>query len=336
MKKKNRRRTIINLILLFFLAAALFYVFGKDYQEILQSIRQVSVPDLLFLMGAGMIYQMLDAAVFYTMIHASLPSFRYRHAVTVTFLTVFGNVTTSGAGSIPMQSYYLYRHGMPVGAGVGAMMLEYVFHKTAVFLYAAAAILIQRRWLTQAVPELLRYVYPGFLICGLIIVALVLLCTWQKIGRLLARLLEKLPDTGKWSSRKKEWLKNLAVLYEESQKILRNPGCCQTLFLLNALKLTWLYLTPFWGIRILGISELSMGQTLILTAVMFLITGALPNVAGAGPIEFAFLMLFTPCIGRAQASAALILYRIPTYFFPFLVSAGVFLLVNRRMEQETL
>ena len=71
---------------------------------------------------------------------------------------------------------------------------------------------------------------------------------------------------------------------------------------------------------------------LLLAALMLLITSALPNVAGVGPMEFAFLLLFAPWADTAIASSALVLYRVATYFFPFLLSVIVFL----REEKKSL
>ena len=65
---------------------------------------------------------------------------------------------------------------------------------------------------------------------------------------------------------------------------------------------------------------------------MLLITSALPNVAGVGPVEFAFLLLFSQTADAGAASAALVLYRVATDFFPFLLSVIVFL----REEKKSL
>ena len=63
--------------------------------------------------------------------------------------------------------------------------------------------------------------------------------------------------------------------------------------------------------------------------VMLLLTGALPNVAGVGPTEFAFLLLFAPYAGQSGAALALVLYRAFTYYLPFLVSIGPFCRMGR-------
>lgn len=68
----------------------------------------------------------------------------------------------------------------------------------------------------------------------------------------------------------------------------------------------------------------------LLTALMHLISNALPNVVGVGPVEFAFMMIFSQYMDDAQASSALILYRTATFFFPFVLSVLVFRFVQKR------
>lgn len=130
----------------------------------------------------------------------------------MTFLGVFGNVATFSAGVIPMQSCYLRRCGLIVGSGVGTMTLEYVFYKTAILVYAAFMLLLQGRWFHSNGEGLARYLIWGYVICALIIAGLILACTWDKVQRLACWGIDRLPDSGKWQSRKKLWKENLAAL----------------------------------------------------------------------------------------------------------------------------
>lgn len=328
-RKEVNKKGIVNGVLLLFIVLLLLRVFGKDYREIADRLSRLSPAGLILILGAGVVCQLLDAAVFHTVIHRNQLSFPYGSALTVTLLTVFANVTTSGIGSIPLQSFYLYRHGMPVGSGIGAMTLEYALHKTTVFFYAAVAMCIKGPWLCDTIPGLGAYLLPGFIINGVIITALILACTCEKVKQLLLWLPEKLPNTQKWEKRRAEWKHNLTCLYEETGRLLHSPSCCTQVLALNICKLTWMYLIPWLSMRVLGIGGPEATQVLSLSAAMLLITGAIPNVAGVGPMEFAFLMLFTPYIGSAQACSALVLYRVATYFLPFLMSLFVFWKVRR-------
>ena len=142
MNKRKYRKIVLNLITITILLAILYLVFHKDYKAILDCVSNISLLNLLLLLAMGIGYQALDAAVCFTLVHERLSSFQFKQAVEVTFLGVFGNIATSTAGTIPLQSYYLYQQGMQVGSGMGLMILQYVFHKTTVFLYAAFMILI--------------------------------------------------------------------------------------------------------------------------------------------------------------------------------------------------
>ena len=57
----------------------------------------------------------------------------------------------------------------------------------------------------------------------------------------------------------------------------------------------------------------------------------MPCPMGVGPVEFAFVLIFSHYMEYAQASSALILYRIATFFFPFILSVIVFLRVQKRV-----
>ena len=331
----KKKKAAFNIVIFLILLAVIYLVFHEDYRAILECIGSVSVPALLFLLGMGAGYQLLDSAACFTLIHARFPALKYRQAVEITFLGIFGNVFTFSAGIIPMQSYYLYRKGMNVGSGIGTIILKYIFHKISIFCYVTVMFFAQRKWIKKTIPELSKYIYLGFAICAVIIVVLILLCTWEKVQQLLLQLIAKLPDTGKWEHRKAVWCKNLKALYSESRELVKNQVCCLKVAVWNVLKLVWLYSIPFVAMRILHISGLTFGKAQALTAVMFLIVGVLPHVAGIGPTEFAFLMLFTGYIGRVSASSTLILYRVATYFFPFLLSIGVFLKVKKSVLNET-
>lgn len=87
--------------------------------------------------------------------------------------------------------------------------------------------------------------------------------------------------------------------------------------------------------EILGISGPSFWHVQLLTALMHLISNALPNVAGVGPVEFAFVLIFSHYMEYAQASSALILFRVATFFFPFILSILVFLRVQRRVLNDS-
>ena len=106
-----------------------------------------------------------------------------------------------------------------LGMGVGYQLLD-----------AAAMLAIEYGWLKTAIPEELKYLLPGFLVCAGIVAVLLLLCTWKKLQRLLLYFIARLPDTGKWKEQKSIWTENLDALYKEAGCAVQNKTCCMKIF----------------------------------------------------------------------------------------------------------
>ena len=336
MDEKQRKSLWAGLAMLVFLPLLVFWVFRDDYQEIWSNVRRAPAGGLLLLLGLGIAYQLLESAAGLTLIRSQLPDLRFWQAAEVTFLGVFANVATFSAGIIPLQSWYLYRRGLTAGSGAGTMTLEYTFHKSAILVYATVMLLLQGRWLAGQDAGLARYMLLGYGVCTLIIIGLLLLCAWAKLQRLACLGIDRLPEGGKWGARKTAWKLNLTALFAQSHRLLRDRRrLCQVLAW-NSLKLFCLYLTLFLSIRLIGGAVLPLWRVQLLGGLMHIIVSALPNVAGMGPAEFSFLLVFSHFVGGGQLSSALILYRTATYFFPFIVSIFVFLAVQRHAAKEQL
>lgn len=330
MKKRKNLTMLIHMTTLILLGVVIFVVIGRDYRLIFQCIGRVSAGKLflLFVLGTG--YQLLDALACLILIRGQLPAFRYRQAVGITYLGIFANVATFSAGNVPLQSYELSRYGMNFGSAFGILTLKYVFHKAAVFLYGVILLLLYREWLLSQIPRLFPLVYAGFGVCAVVILVLGLLCTSRKLQYLFYRLLQKLPEKGRWARWKMLWEKNLKMLYSGARENLKDRGRCLKVFLLDLIKLFWLCLIPWCTFRLLGNVSAPLGEIQVLSAMMLLLVGVIPGVSGIGPTEIAFWLLFTSYFGRVQVASALVLYRVATYFFPFLVSFGVFAWYRRK------
>lgn len=332
MDKQHRKNLWTSLAMLILLPLLVFWVFRDNYQEIWSNIQAIPAAGLLLLLGLELAYQLLESAASLTLIRSQLPEFSFWQAVEVTFLGVFANVATFSAGIVPLQSWYLYRCGLMAGSGASTMTLEYTFHKSAILVYATVMLLLQGRWLAGQDAGLARYMLLGYGVCTLIIIGLLLLCAWAKLQRLACLGIDRLPEGGKWEARKTAWKLNLTALFAQSHRLLRDRRrLCQVLAW-NSLKLFCLYLTLFLSIRLIGGAVLPLWRVQLLGGLMHIIVSALPNVAGMGPAEFSFLLIFSRYMDYGRLSSALILYRTATFFFPFLLSVFVFLAVRRRVE----
>ena len=288
---------------------------------------------LALVLALGLTYPILEGCVSYVIVRGRLPRFTLQQGLDNAWSGTFGNVVTLGAGAVPFQTWYLYRCGLPAGKGVGLMTLQYVFHKTTVLLYATGMLLFQHAWLSANTTGVLKYLPMAYAVVALVIVTLVLVCVSPLIQNLARWLMQFLPKTEKWQQRRADWLEQLDVLGIESRLLLADKARCVQLFALQALKLFLLFCLPWLCIRFMQLSPLSFARVQLLTSLMLFVSNALPNVAGMGSIETAFLLLYSSFLPSGEVMSVLMFYRIASYYFVFAASAVGFFLAQRRLTR---
>ena len=192
------------------------------------------------------------------------------------------------------------------------------------------------RWLAANTTGVMRYLPMAYAVVAVIIVALVLLCVSPLVQNLARWLLGFLPKTEKWQQRRADWLEQLEVLGTESRRLLADKPRCLKIFALQALKLFGLFCLPYLCIRFMGLSPLGFWQVQLLTSLMLFVSNALPNVAGMGSIETAFLLVFGSFLEQGEVMSVLMLYRIASYYVVFAASAVGFFIAQRHLAQMEL
>ena len=95
-----------------------------------------------------------------------------------------------------------------------------------------------------------------------------------------------------------------------------------------------MYTIPSFCLRFMGLSSaLRFGQVQLLTALMLFLSNALPNVAGMGSIETAFLLVFGAFLTRGETMSVLMLFRIATYYVVVAVSAVGFFFAQKNANK---
>lgn len=317
MQNNYKRSFCISMGVILFFTLLMIFIFHNQWYRILELCKQVSFFSLFCVILSGVAYQLLEAKIFQTMLCSKSSNFPFCKCASTVYLGVFGNTALFTVGALPLQSYYLYVNGVTVGSGIGILTLEYVIHKLSVFIYSLGMLLfgwiIDVEGISVQLPFLLCAY--SFIIC--VSLFLIALCTWKKAKYFLIKQLYRLPNTEKWRKRKTKWVEQLETLYQEANQLIRNKKYCGRAFIWNILKLFVLYSIPFFCMRQLQSTELTFLQVQILSSFMVLMTNAMPNIAGMGSAETAFLFVFMPYIGKVSALAALLLYRIATYYAPF-------------------
>ena len=332
-QQPTRKKTVISLLILLALTGVVVYIFKDHWTEISTALAQLSFGQVVLVLLIGISYPVLEGVASWLIVRSRIPGFGLREGIENAFMGTFGNVVCLGTGAVPMQTYYLYHWGLPVGPGVGLMTLQYVFHKSTVLVYATVMLLLQHSWFSSNTSGILSYLPAAYAVVAFVIVGLVLVCVSPLVQRLARWLLGFLPKTEKWQARRNSWMEQLDTLAAESRNLLADKSRCMKIFAVQAFKLFLLFTLPFLCIRFMGLSTpLTFWQVQLLTSLMLFLSNALPNVAGMGSIETAFLLVFSSFMPQGEVMSTLMLYRIASYYVVFAVSAVGFFVAERHIK----
>lgn len=156
----SRRKTLLSLGVLALLTGIVVFIFREHWAEISEALSRLTLGQGLLALAVGLSYPLLEGVSSWLIVRSRLPHFPLRQGIDNAWMGTFGNVVGLGAGSVPFQTWYLHRRGLDVGPGVGLMTLQYVFHKTAVLLYATVLLLAGRPWIAAHSDGVLR-ICPG-------------------------------------------------------------------------------------------------------------------------------------------------------------------------------
>ena len=315
----SRRKTLLSLGVLALLTGIVVFIFREHWAEISEALSRLTLGQGLLALAVGLSYPLLEGVSSWLIVRSRLSHFPLRQGIDNAWMGAFGNVVGLGAGSMPFQTWYLHRRGLDVGPGVGLMTLQYVFHKTAVLLYATVLLLAGRPWMA---------------VVAAVTVALIALCALPVVQRLARWLLHFLPHTGRWAERRESWLEQLDALSAESRHLLADKPRCAAILGVHLVKLFLLFCLPWMGLRFMGLDTgLAFWQVQLLTSLTFFVSNALPNVAGMGSVETAFLLVYSSFLPDASSMSLLMFYRLASYYAVFAASAVGFGLAQRRLNR---
>ena len=107
MKSKRSRTYLVSGLTLALIFAAIILIFRDALPDIVKDLSAVPFWGVLILLSLGFAYEAMESVLCLVIIHHKKPDCTFIDALRVTFLGVFGNIATLGAGTLPMQSFTL-------------------------------------------------------------------------------------------------------------------------------------------------------------------------------------------------------------------------------------
>lgn len=337
MHKKNQnifKQAVLCLFRCIFLLFVLWLVLHKHYKEIYVNMSRMQIGPLILILLMGMSYQILGAAAFYLLVKKNNPQFTMRESIETVYLGFFGNIAAFSFGSVPMRTYYLHTHQIDAGKAMGLINTDYMLHKSSVLICSTVLLLFVGLQSLDQWKTILKYIIFGYMICFSIIILLFLIGFSKKVYQWIRYIVMLLPDKKKWKIIKEKTIYHLEMMHGMSEEIKNSGKTIVFILILHCIKLWIMYAIPFICMKSITNTTASFFEIQTLVALTNLISSALPNVSGIGAAELAFFLIFENFMTGASIASVLVLYRLATYFVPFLISIVVFNRIERKRIKE--
>lgn len=324
---KEWKKQVLKWGIVILLLGIILYTFRDMAEPILEQLKKTSVYVILAICLSSTIYECIEGWVTYGLAKEYQPSFTYRTGVESAFYCSFYRAATLGSGAGVAAVYYFNEKGIPASQGTGMYMMEYVLHKLSIAIFSMIFFICSFSYMMKHFGEYSLLLVSGYGATILISLVLVAVCYSVRLHNLLLNLLGKLNFGHKLDKQIEKIKEQFSILEEATAFLLKRKSLLGITVLKDIVKLAFWYGIPFFVFY--NTCDITLPQTLAITALSMMLAAVVPAPAGIGSTEFIFTMLFATIAGTEAAGAASILYRFATFVFPFLV--GAVIIVVRRV-----
>ena len=335
-KAKRSIKIIVELAIIAVMLLILYFLFKDSYKDILKQLSQKNLFILAGMVVLGNMYYFIDAILYSYLLRREGHPMKFRVCVAVAYMCVFFNVTTFGAGIKPAQMVYLHSKGIDSGRSFAITAMPYVFHKTVIVVYALVMLAFNNAFVVRNFSQTFIYIYLGAGLSIGIIVCMILMCAAKGFHNFVLKIIDFIFRSERFEGMKQRLRRWAESLREATKDIVKSPNAWVNFSLMNILKMTCWYVIPMIAIYASGgnMNGVSFGQALTVTALMQLVMGVIPTSGGVGSLEVVFSLLFAAVFGKVLAGSSVVLYRLSTYYIPFLVSVAIMLIVGRDIKKS--
>lgn len=335
-EKAKLIKLVFKVILLALIILWIFrFLLGDMYQHVLRQIISTSRTGVLILIGLEIIFICLDSVTITLIVKRYKRDYSYGEGLDVLLYGNFYKGITFGSGTMVARLYLLNKQEVPAGISSGMLTVQSLFHRLAVIMNATVFMVSFNVFRLFDFATYRPYFILGYCMNFIMMTGTVFICTWKEFHQIILAVIQKVLRAVK----KEDYLREVEIYFrdleKESRFLLEKTGWCLKLILINSIKLMFWYVMPY--VIYISVTGSKPGASLVeimtLTAMMHLLLGVIPTPVGMGSTEVVYLILFSHLFGKVTASTTMIIYRLFTYYMPFVLSI-LFMLIYSYMQKK--
>ncbi len=338
-KMQSKKTYIIDIVIVLIVTGlTIFYLAHNGIFNDISSLKEISWYGLITLIAITAACILLRSVVFYTSFKNTDSGLGYGSAICAyMFGTLGSGVTPFKIGHFPFMFYYYGKRKVPFEKSLGIIcMNQIIYSLTTIFTYLLVMVVCLAKKTTIVVQETTIHIWIfaliGFLF-NLGTLILVLLMTYIKkfhsaVVKCLSFFLFKFKKISSREEYESEHTIKMQIYKEQINFVLKHLHKFILTFLSFFVYIILYYTLPYIIYLFMTKATFSLSDLVFffaLSQAMTYITNVIPVPGGTGVAEFSFLVIFGLVFAENMVGAAMIVWRVSTFYIPILISFIIFI-----------
>lgn len=316
-----------NTILLLIITTIILYIILKDdMEDIIRAFQTIDIKFILIALIFFFLSIFLKGYVNY-LITNDKKKVSLMEAIKHNMIAQFFNgITPFSTGGQPMEVYMLTEHDISVPQATNQTIQSFIFYQIALVICGILAVLYNFIFHIFPKVKLLQHlVLLGFAINIAVVVVLILVSSSKTITNKISDLSINILKKFKIKVKEKEIRQKFNDFHNGFKELKKRKNLFVTGVTLNIASLLCLYSIPVFILYSMGdFSNLTIVDTLVSSAYVYVIGAFVPIPGASGGIEYGFTQFFGNFISLNKISAVLILWRFITYYLGIIIGGTLF------------
>lgn len=337
--KKNKIKYIFNFLLIAIVLSIVLYFSLKDnYQEIISTILKMNYIWIFAAILALIIYRLCASLGHYYIIKANNGKVSYLKCFQINLMILFFHgITPFAGGGQPMEIYFLHKEGIPVTKATNITLQNFIVYQIALIITGLMALIYNHIFDVFPNDSLIKYlVVLGFTINTLVLVVTFILSFGKKTNKFIIEkgihFLAKIKIIKEEKKTQEKCQKYLQSFHDNAIELKKNKKIVAFMVLINIIGLMTMYSMPYPILRGMGIN-INIFKVITAIAYVMIIGSFVPIPGGTGGIEYSFIFFFQYLISGSILHAAMLVWRLISYYFGMVLGAFALALYRKREKR---
>ncbi|WP_291632708.1 lysylphosphatidylglycerol synthase transmembrane domain-containing protein [Clostridium sp.] len=308
----------------------LLIIFTHGWMDLIHQMKHLQIHWIIAAALSMVLYWIFEAKTLQSVIFLIKKDYKFKQAFKVTMTGQYFNaITPFASGGQPMQLYALTKQELGAGSAGSVLMIKFIIYQTILTLYSLILILWKAGFFRSKMSHLFYLIGLGFTVNASVIVCLIIFSKYRKLTHkliiALSKILEKFRVVKNISKLEVHINDNLEKFHDNMEIVKHSKGLLFKPVIYTILQLTIIFVIPYFIYLSFGMKGASIESMIAGTAFVMMLTAFIPLPGAVGGAEGAFYMFFSLFFASNNIMAAILLWRLITFYSCIIFGAYAFM-----------